>query len=159
MLINSGFKSFVSFLEYMQQNLLQIGVKMNIKVVEYSVYQTKLRKRNFDAFLGGISTGDDPIYLDFLFSKKAMRNGMNFMSYVNPKCELLFKKLETELNPQVRSKYFKEIQHILYDEQPWLTLYYPSSSLGVNKKIHNLKPSPYGIFQWYPGFQKVFVKE
>jgi peptide/nickel transport system substrate-binding protein len=159
MLISSGSKSFLSFLEYMQQNLLKVGVKMNIKVLEYSLYSAKLRKREFDGYLGGISTGDDPIYLDFIFSKKAMKNGMNYMSYVNDKCEQLFTKLETELNPKEREKYFKEIQHILYDEQPWLPLYYPSSKLAVNKKVKNIKPSPYGIFQWYPGFQKAFVVE
>lgn len=158
-IISSLSKSFESLLEYMQSNLQKIGVKMSIKLLEDSIYSEKLRNHDFDAFLGGIGTSDDPIFLDYVFSKKAIKNGVNYMQYINDDVEKLFSALEKEINPNKREEYFMKIQRILHEDQPWLILYYPPSLLGVNKRVKDLIPSPLGLMQWYPGLKNVYLAE
>jgi len=152
-------KSFVSFLEYMQGNLAKLGIKMNILLYEDSVYMSKLKNRDFDAFLGGIGTSDDPSFLNYIFGEAGIKLGFNNMSYVNSKCEKLFKKLVKEMDIDLRRKDYLEIQKIIYEDQPWLYLYYPPSLVAINKRIKGFVPSPLGILQTYPGLKDVYISE
>jgi len=156
-IISINNKSLMPFLEYMQENLSKIGVKMNILLNEEATYLSKLQKKDFDAYLGGIGTSDDPVFLNYIFGKTGMKIGINHMSYINKKIEKLFEKLKNEMDVTVRQKYFVEIQKIIYEEQPWLLLYYPASLVAVNNRIKGIEPSPLGIFQVYPGFKNVYI--
>ena len=82
---------------------------------------------------------------------------MNINNFVNPELTDLLNKLNHSFDEEERINICYRIQDIIYKEQPYLFLFYPSALVLAHKRYRNLKPSPLGMFKWYPGMAKVYV--
>ncbi len=143
---------------FLQENFRKAGIKTIVNVEEAGIYAKKLAKLDFDGVLGGWSITPTPTYLYMMFSPVVNSSyTMNLNNYVNPELVKLLDKLNRSFNEQERINICYRIQDILYKEQPYLFLFYPSALVLAHKRYRNLKPSPLGMFKWYPGLAKVYV--
>ncbi len=117
-----------------QNDLLKLGVKMEIQLYEFNTFMRHILDRNFDAVLSGwrIATKPD---LASLFHTEAIKSGHNIVSYSNPYFDKLNDSASVLNNLSSAKKIWDEIQEILYEDQPYTFLYEPVRINGVSNRI------------------------
>ena len=143
---------------YLQENFRKAGIKVIIDVEETGEYAKKLARLDYDGAVSGWTITPTPTYLYSMFSPvKFSSYTMNINNYINPELQSLLDKLNHSFDDEERINICYRIQDILYKDQPFLFLFYPSALVLVHKRYRNLRPSPLGMFKWYPGIAKVYV--
>ncbi len=137
-----------------QQRLKKIGVKVEIRVLEWSAFINEfIDKRRFEAVILGWSIGIDPDQYDIWHSSKTKEKEFNFVSYKNPEVDQLLEQGRRTFNIAERKKSYFKIQEILADELPYIFLYVPDALPIVHARFKGIKPSPIGIsynlHKWY----------
>lgn len=140
--------------EIIQRRLHEIGIKMKIRVIEWSAFINEfIDKRKFEAVILGWTTGQDPDMYDIWHSSKTGPKELNFISYKNPEVDRLLEKGRHTFDRKERRKYYDRFQEILAEEQPYTFLYVPESLPIIAARFHGIKPAPAGIsynfIKWY----------
>lgn len=71
----------------LQENLSQVGVRVNVRPMESTVLQQLTLERKFEAYFGGWGSGTDPDSSENIWATGA---GRNFTSYSNPEVDKLY---------------------------------------------------------------------
>ncbi len=109
--------------EILQQQLEQVGIKVELVPLEPGAYKDELFMNwNFEIALRGIGTGPDPgvsaLWRSYHSTNVVKKSGHNFMQYSSPIVDELFDKASTEQDAQKRAQYFKDIQAQLMTDLP-----------------------------------------
>jgi peptide/nickel transport system substrate-binding protein len=139
----------VRICELLQQNLDQIGVRMNVRPLEATVMQQLTQEKKFQAYFGGWGSGTDPDTSENIWATGA---GRNFVSYSNPEVDRLFLEGRRELDRAKRAEKYARIQEILYEDQPYTWLYWRNSFYGFSRDLRGYVFSPRGPYHYAPGF-------
>ncbi|MFH0732414.1 MAG: peptide-binding protein [Candidatus Omnitrophota bacterium] len=153
-MVNQGNDSRAQAAQIIQKRLAQIGVKVKIKTVEWSVMITEfINKRRFEAVLMGWGLAREPDCFDIWHSSKTKEGEFNFISYNNPEVDELLVKGRRIFDKPERAKIYHRVHEILYDEQPYMFLWIADSLPIVNKRIKGIEAAPAGIYHdfihWY----------
>lgn len=136
----------------MKNTFKQIGIEFNIEQLEPGVFIDKLNKKGFDAWMAGWFV---PIPLDLKISwhSDLEKTPMNFCSYQNKKADLLLEEIEKVNSAGLKNQLFKNLEEILYNEQPVTFLYWIDNIVAYNKRIKNIDVNPLGVvhhcWKWY----------
>lgn len=127
-----------------QQQLKKIGVRMKIKVVEWSVYlNTFVAKRNFDMCVTRGGQGVLAPDLSFEYHSSQIHDTeYNWSSYINPELDKLIESSLTTFDQQKQKEHFFKAQEIIAEDVPVIFLYLRNSMCAVNKRIFGPKPYP-----------------
>jgi len=132
--------------EIIQRRLKDIGIKMKIRVLEWSVFLNEfVNKKRFEAIIMGWGLGREPDCYDIFHSSKTREGEFNFISYSNPEIDELLVEGRRSFDKEVRKKVYHKIHRILYDDQPYMFLYVPNSLVSVSRRFEEIKASPIGI--------------
>lgn len=132
--------------EIIQARLKDIGIKVKIKVVEWSVFLSNfIDKRHFDAVLLGWSLGRDPDCYDIWHSSKTKEGEFNFIGYSNPEVDRLLDEGRRTFDQNKRVQIYHKVHQILYDEQPYMFLYVPFTLPIIASRVEGIEPAPIGI--------------
>lgn len=143
---NQGNDARIKTAEIMQSFFRDVGVKLDIRVQEWSTFITNtIHQRDFDAILLGWGLGAEPDPYDIWHSSKTKPDEFNMIGYANPRADDLMTRARYEFNQTKRKKLLDELQVILHNDQPYLWLYAPYALLAVHKRIQNVIPAPAGI--------------
>jgi peptide/nickel transport system substrate-binding protein len=137
----------------LRESLDQIGVKVDVKPLEFPVVIDALQNKKFQAAFGGWGTGADPYTLENIFATGKDRN---YGSYSNPAVDKLFEAGMRELDPENRVKVYQEIAQILYEDQPYTWLFHQNAFYGFNKSLRGYMFSPRGPYTYGPGFSSIW---
>jgi peptide/nickel transport system substrate-binding protein len=153
-LTNMGNRSREQTATIIQYRLKKIGIKMNIRVLEWSTFINEfIDKRRFETVILGWSIGIDPDQYDIWHSSKTREKEFNFVSYNNPEVDALLEKGRRTFNIEERKKAYYRIQEILADEVPYIFLYVPDATPIVSSRFKGIKPATIGISynlpKWY----------
>jgi peptide/nickel transport system substrate-binding protein len=156
---NKGNKEREKAAQIIQQYLAQVGIKMNIQLLEWSAFIKILNSpqmpKNFDAVLLGWSLSIDPDMYELWHSSEYPK-GFNLGGYKDKRVDELLEKGRTEINREKRKGIYKELYLKIANDQPYYFLYYPESVVGINKRVKGLsKPGPAGVM---PNIEKVWVE-
>ncbi|NQT89729.1 MAG: peptide-binding protein [Candidatus Omnitrophica bacterium] len=137
-----------------QHRLSEIGVKVKIKVVEWSVFLTEfINKKRFETILLAWGLGRDPDCYDIWHSSKTRQGEFNFIGYKNNEVDRLLEEGRRVFDQQRRAQIYHKVQKILYEDQPYMFLWVADSLPIVHKRFKNVKPAPAGIgynfIRWY----------
>ncbi len=149
----SNDQSRVDICSSLRESLSQIGIVCNVKPTEFTVMQQLAQDRKFQAMFGGWGTGTDPSTTENLWKTGESRNYTNFS---NAKVDELFAKALKEMKQEKRAEIYREIDEILWEEQPYTWLYYRSSFYAFNKKLRGYMFSPRGPYHYSPGFGSIW---
>jgi len=149
-MVNQGNDLRQQAAQIIQRRLDEIGIKVKIKVVEWSVMITEfINKKKFEAVLMGWGLAREPDCYDIWHSSKTKEGEFNFISYKNPEVDELLIKGRRIFEQEKRAKIYKRIHKILYDEQPYMFLWIMDSLPIVDKRIKGIEAAPTGIyFDW-----------
>jgi len=137
----------------MQQQLLDIGMRMGVKSLPFPVmYEKFLSTKEFDAVLLSIIS-DDPDKNCLWWHSSQMNGGFNVFSYRNKKVDELLEKGRTTLDREERKKVYYEFQREIYNDPPGIFLFWRDYLIGIHKRFKGVKISPAGILnhvnEWY----------
>jgi peptide/nickel transport system substrate-binding protein len=160
-LINQGNKQREKAAIILQQQWKKIGVKMDIRVMEWSamlkIVDAPKDPKDFDAVIIGWSLGVDPDARSIWHSEEYPR-GLNFVGYSNDVVDWLIDKGRTTMDKGERKSIYAKMNKIISDEQPYIFLWYPKSVVAVRDRVGGLltEPGPTGPFLY---IEDVFVRK
>ncbi|EOC99848.1 peptide ABC transporter substrate-binding protein [Caldisalinibacter kiritimatiensis] len=148
-------------------NLTEVGIKVikdydssnkenltqDMINTQWENVQTKIANGDFDIVLTGWNLSYIPD-LSFAFHSSQIEYGTNFIKYNN---ELMDKKLIEAFKAPSRNEkksVYKEIQSILLEDLPYISLFFQESAILVNDKIHGeIQPKSFNIYynieEWF----------
>jgi len=153
LLTNQGNEQRIKTAELIQRQLSEIGIKMSIRVMEWTAFLDAIDRRDFEAVMLGWSLDQDPDQYDIWHSSKTGPKEFNFISYANPEVDNLLEKGRNTCRMEERKKYYFRLQEILAEDQPYTFLYFPQALPIVHSRFKGIKPAPAGIgynfIDWY----------
>jgi peptide/nickel transport system substrate-binding protein len=154
LMTNQGNKLRSLTAEIIQAQLKKIGVKVNIRIIEWSAFIHQfIDKRNFDAVILGWSLGKDPDQYTIWNSNQVKEGQYNFVGYKNPEVDRLLEKGRKTFELAERRKIYHAIHRLLHDDLAYVFLYYPEDLPVVHKRFIGPEVAPAGIgwnfFKWW----------
>ena len=141
----SGSDTGKSICTLLKENLDQIGIRCNIKPVEFSQLQQVSRDHKFQAMFAGWGTGADPDTSRNLWTTEALKNnGRNYGQYTNERVDELFELGAKEFDREKRAEIYAEIATVLWEDQPYTWLINRPTLLGFNNELRGVTFSPRG---------------
>ena len=119
-LIYGGSKEYSSLANILKEDLLKIGVKMNIDSAEWSLMQKRMDEKNFDAYTGGwgLDWESDP-YQVWHSSQADVPKGSNRVGFRNKEADGIIEALRETFAQEERTALYRRLHRILHDEQPY----------------------------------------
>jgi peptide/nickel transport system substrate-binding protein len=153
-IVNQGNSERQRCAEIIQANLAGIGIKMKIRVIEWSAMINEfVDKKRFEAVLMGWVLSRDPDNFDIWHSSKTREGEFNFLGYKNAEVDELLIEGRRTFDRSKRAEIYHRIHKIIYEDQPCLFLYSADVLPIVNSRFRGIKPSPIGIgynfIKWY----------
>lgn len=131
--------------EVIQASFAKIGVKANIKTVDWATYLQNAAKGDFDAYMLGW-TGDNGDADNFIYTllDKDSIGANNYSQYSNDQLHDILIKAQTETDQAKRNDLYKQAQEIVHDDAPWVPLVHSTPLLAASKDVMNYLPHPTG---------------
>lgn len=154
LMTNQGNDERKKVAEIVQASLREIGVDVEIKVMEWASFIKEwVKKRRFEAIVLGWGIGLDPDQYEIWHSSKTGPDQLNHISYANPEIDELLEQGRRSCHQEERKKHYDRIQEILAEEQPIVFLYFPDALPAVARRVHGIVESPNGLrhnfTEWY----------
>lgn len=145
-LVNQGNEQRVKVATIIQALFKDIGVKVNIRTVEWAAFLKEfVHKGNYEALILSWNILPDPDIFDVWHSSAISENGLNFVHFNNPESDELLEKARATADQAQRKIYYDRFQEILHQEQPYLFLFVPYALPAVQVKFQGISPAPAGI--------------
>jgi peptide/nickel transport system substrate-binding protein len=128
----------------LQHQFRQIGVRMEIRSNEFATFFADIINGNFQMYsLRWVGGNNDPDHLDAVFSsKRTPPNGFNRGFYSNPRVDELVEIGRRTLDIEERKRAYSEVQRIVAEELPYISLFYRDNVCVHNKRIQNVNIGP-----------------
>ena len=134
-----------------QDQLKNIGINLEIELLEWGTFLSQTGSGNTDMFImgWGPSTYDgDYGYYPNIHTSQIGSNG-NRVFYSNPKIDNLLELARKENGIGKRKEYYEEIQKILNEDVPLIPLYHGNVVYGANIGLKNIEATGYPEFYKY----------
>lgn len=115
-----------------QQTLKQIGVNFEIVPREFRTMMQEVRDNNFEIASGGRTI--TPLYWEPTqeWSSESVDNHNNFE---NATADKLMAQIRVTLDEKQRNDLYRQLQQIIYDEQPAIFLFRPTARIVIHKRF------------------------
>lgn len=132
--------------ELLQADLAKIGVKADVKVIEWGQLIKEAKQGQHDLlFMGWAGDNGDPDnYLTPLFSCNAVKSGINFSRYCDPQLDKLIADARATPDQAKRAKDYEAAQKIIHDQALWIPLGYPTAAAITRANVGGYHVSPFG---------------
>lgn len=137
---------------FIQSNLMDIGWEVEMNLREASAMFTDLFARNFDAMVVYNSVGAD---VGRYFESFPTGATLNFYGYSNPEFDSLWEQQKTEPDFKRRKQLFDEIEKIINDDMPAITLLWRPFLDAVLTKVKNYPATGWNTFY----MEEVWIEE
>lgn len=137
---NTGNKRRADIQVLVQAQLERIGVKVHLEKQESNAFFENMRKKRFDAAVAGWSAGlfIDPTPL-WHCDTDERKYEFNFVSYCNPEVDALMEKGLRTPDPAEAAPIWQEVQARIYEDQPYLFLWWQDEIVGIHERFVNAK--------------------
>jgi peptide/nickel transport system substrate-binding protein len=122
-----------------QAELKDIGVEVRLEQIEGNTFFERLRKKDFEASLSGWSASLQLDPTDLWHSGSQYQ--FNFTSYSNPEVDKLIEQGMSEPDPAKSNAIWRDLQAKIYEDQPYLFMYWWDDTVAVHKRFHDVSPN------------------
>jgi peptide/nickel transport system substrate-binding protein len=148
-----------------QEDLAKLGIRMQVVPIEFSaVTNAWTRSHDYDAILLGLSLTDlEPsTYANLLLSSGDAHqwrpNQESPATEWETKVDELFAQQARESDPEKRKSQFYEIQRIVADASPVITIVARHVASAANSRVGNFSPSPMFPYSMWNA-EELFIKQ
>lgn len=149
-LLPSGSRLGEQVATILQENLKQVGIRMEIRKLEWAVFIQRINERNFDACTLGwsLSWESDPFQL--WHSSQAAR-GSNYVGFQNDEADRIIESARQEFDAEKRRSMYHRFHEILHHEQPYTFLFTREELEAVSSRFRNVNVYPMGLkpLEWW----------
>jgi len=129
--------------EIVKSNLEKIGVKANIKNIEYNNFIDNLMSHKIDAWVGGWYI-PLPVELRVYWYSDFREAPMNFAGYQNAVTDSLLNDLANYPYVSPPKEKLEGLQEQIFSQHPVTFLYWVDQVFGINKRVKNIDVNPLG---------------
>ena len=132
--------------QVIQSMAADIGIRVNIEIVEFGAILSQGDAHKFEAILLGWSGRPDPdanIYGFFVTG-----GGLNFSAYANSKVDTMMDAARILTTTDQRRRAYTDVMNVLNDELPYLFLYWPKNYKVYSPKLQGFVHVPDGMMRF-----------
>jgi len=136
----------IQIAEIMQAQLGEVGIDVDVQVLEWSTYLSDTAAGAHEMFiLGWVTVTADADYgLYALFHSDNYGSAGNRTFWSTPRVDELLDLGRQEADPESRAQYYYEAQEIIAEEAPWIFLNTQIENNAVRQNIVGFEPHPAG---------------
>ncbi|MFH2012053.1 MAG: ABC transporter substrate-binding protein [Pseudomonadota bacterium] len=133
--------------ETLQEQLGIVGIGLDIMSYEWGTLYSDIKSGNFQLYSLSWVGITDPDMLYYIFhSSSVPPNGANRGGYVNKRVDTLIEEGRITSNIIGRKRIYSEVQKILAEDIPYVSLWYTTNVAVMNKSVHGFVVYPAGDF-------------
>lgn len=133
----------------LQAFLKDAGIKANIRSYETNVLYDKAWPGKFEAVIWDWLETPDPDCFTEWHSTQTGQDGMNYLTYKNPKVDKILEQARSTYDREKRKKLYAEFQKIVSGDAAYVFLWSPKSVIGVNERLQGYPPpNAIGLYVW-----------
>lgn len=121
----------------MAENLKRAGVIANIKTMEGVTFYDEVQRHNFDMYFGAWAGAFMPEDYKQIWHSESWEDGSNYVGFGTPASDALIDSIRVTIDDSLRIPMEKRLQHIVYDEQPYIFLYMVPTKIAIHKRFDN----------------------
>jgi peptide/nickel transport system substrate-binding protein len=138
--------------EVIQEQLIQVGIKVEMRSYEWGTFFSDIRSGNFQMYtLTWVGVTDPDIYYYIFYSGSVPPKGANRGRYSNKALDRLIEQGRYTLDLEKRKRIYSEIQKIIAEDSPYISLWYLKNVAVMRKELKG--------FELYPGEQFYSLKD
>jgi peptide/nickel transport system substrate-binding protein len=129
--------------QVLQSQLAEIGVKLDIKMMELNVYVDAWLKGDFDMAVAENGGRTDPYTM---YNRYFTKNGnlQKVSNFADDSLDALLVKGRAETDPEKRKAIFSDFEKQLAEKTPWIWMYTAYSYTAQQKAVQGFVPMPTG---------------
>lgn len=145
----SGRAELPLFAEATQSDAKKVGIKVNLKNVDYNVLDGIGTRGEYDLLISNVlaeQAGDPEVFINMYWKTNVNgSNPQNGSGYSNPAYDALSDQLSQEFDPAKRKEIIEQMEKIIQDDAATLVFGYPQTNMISSKKVKNadIKPCDY----------------
>ncbi|MHB2052870.1 ABC transporter substrate-binding protein [Pseudomonas sp. VEM90] len=130
--------------EMLQADLKQIGLKLDIRVMEWAEMLRRAKNGEADLVSTGWAgdNGDPDNFLSPLLSCDAVKSGENYARWCNPKFQELISRAREVIDNDERARLYNEALKVYDDDQPWISMAHPKMFTAMRDNVEGYVISP-----------------
>ncbi|QHT67154.1 ABC transporter substrate-binding protein [Rhodocytophaga rosea] len=123
-----------------RQAAAEAGIPVEIQAMEGSTLGSNLRAHHFEIFIRSMSGGPAEYnFKSILHSVSAVPNGYNYTNFGTAESDTLIDAINETFSPELKSRYLKKFQQILYEEANIIFLFVLKNRIAIHKRLQNTK--------------------
>ncbi len=132
---------------YIANELLQVGIKVEVEVIQKSLLMEQTSKSQALFFRGSwiADYPDAENYLSVFYSKNPAPP--NYTRYKNPAFDLLYESALSEKNDSLRYRLYQQMDRMIINDAPVVPLWYDMAIHLVHKNISNFYPNSLNLLE------------
>lgn len=139
-LLNAGNEMRESIALLLIDEMKKVGIQAQAQKIEWSVFLENLKSNKFDAFIGAWVNDPSPSDLYQIWHSSQINNkGSNYVAFNKPRADELIGLIRTEFDESKRMAYYREIQQIINDEQPYTFLWILKYPTAYNRRLQGVE--------------------
>ncbi|WP_077328878.1 ABC transporter substrate-binding protein [Virgibacillus siamensis] len=131
--------------QMLQSMLGQIGIKVEIEMVEFGTLLEEMRNHEYDALRIGWSGRVDPDGNTFTWF--STDGSLNEMSYSNSQVDELLIKARATSDREKRKELYSKVSHILWEEVPYVFIFHEKNIKPMKNYVEGYNHVPDGMIR------------
>lgn len=124
--------------QMIKEALYEAGISCNIVPLDFAVHYDRARNHKFDAMLAGWAGSSVPEdFTQIWHSGSWASKGSNFTGFGNAESDALIDSLKYELDMDKRIPMVRNLQEIIYEEQPYVFLFASTRRNVIHQRFGN----------------------
>jgi peptide/nickel transport system substrate-binding protein len=124
--------------ERAQADLREVGVEVEIRLLDFNLMSQQLKRHNFDAYVGGMSVATK-VDGKPIFHSSGAEGRFNYPDYRNARVDEIIDTARVMADMKLAKPLWSEMQRIMDADQPYSTLYEPRGLVGVAKRFRGVR--------------------
>jgi peptide/nickel transport system substrate-binding protein len=135
---------------WQQQSWSEIGIKAEIEKLEWQAFRKRRNSRQFHAASHSLTFSANPDHYE-LYHSSARGEGFNFSGLADPGIDRLVEQGRRTFDFEARREIYHQLQRLLQEAEPITCLFYFSSPVIHDKRLHGVAPSPLDFWRTAEG--------
>ncbi len=145
---STGSETVEKLARYLRQQCADVGILCTLKPTDWSVFQSILQTRDFDALTMAWSQNSPEADPNQIWHSSSIRNqGDNFIQWASPEGDRLIEEGRREVRDAERMAIWRRLHRHFHEEQPYTFLINIPWLRFVNKRVENVNTYPKGLEQ------------
>ncbi len=125
LIVPAGWTDWIAVCQLLSQQLKKIGIELNVTPIDFGVYLSMIREKNYDVAISWVNYGANPYtaYINYLHSGNAY-TGSNRGGWIDKRTDELLDKLSQTADLNELKSIMSELQKIVLENLPAIPLYY-----------------------------------